>query len=142
MRWLKKAYRDPVWFIITLPFKLIYLFLRWLASDNVPTKGDYVSRKSLSGKIQYEHRLIAEQVLGRRLHRWEVVHHINGRRDDNRPSNLCVMSHQDHESYHKWYDRTRYLGRYPRRATQLKKLRESFNGILLADFKNKRTRTG
>ncbi|KKK79697.1 hypothetical protein LCGC14_2830890 [marine sediment metagenome] len=45
-----------------------------------------------------EHRLIVERVLGRELKRNEVVHHINGVKDDNRPQNLLVSTNQ----YHRW----------------------------------------
>ena len=90
-----------------------------------------------------EHRLIAEDVLGRRLERTEVVHHINGRRADNSPENLCVMDRLDHDGYHCWYDWIfKTYGRYPRRETQLRKLRTTFRGTLLADVLAKGKRSG
>lgn len=43
-----------------------------------------------------EHRLIWEQTNGRPLPEGWVVHHINGRRDDNRPENLFASPRASH----------------------------------------------
>lgn len=48
-----------------------------------------------------EHRLVAEQALGRFLLETEVPHHLNGVKDDNRPENISVMSDFDHRSLHR-----------------------------------------
>lgn len=39
----------------------------------------------------YEHRLVAEQKLGRPLRKGEIPHHINGVKTDNRPQNIEVV---------------------------------------------------
>lgn len=48
----------------------------------------------------YEHRLVAEQVVGRRLRKGEQVHHINGDRGDNRPGNIEVAASRAHHAVH------------------------------------------
>jgi len=48
-----------------------------------------------------QHRLVWERSNGRLLRDNEVVHHINGVRDDNRPENLVAMTNAAHMSGHK-----------------------------------------
>lgn len=50
----------------------------------------------------YEHRLVAEQKLGRTLTLGEIPHHINGIKTDNRPENIEVTrSRAHHQARHR-----------------------------------------
>ena len=49
---------------------------------------------------QHEHRVIMERVLGRKLTFKEVVHHKDGNKHNNDPSNLEVMTRAEHMRRH------------------------------------------
>jgi hypothetical protein len=52
------------------------------------------------GGYLLEHRYVMEQVLGRPLERTEHVHHIDGDRANNAPSNLIVLTASQHAQHH------------------------------------------
>lgn len=86
------------------------LYGRFRNSENPNWKGG--KRKDEKGYIRlaidsttntyvYEHRLIMEKKIGRYLHHWEVVHHINGIKDDNRIENLILFPTKSaHRRFH------------------------------------------
>lgn len=50
---------------------------------------------------RHEHRIVAEEKIGRKLKPGEVVHHIDGNKRNNSPDNLIVFSSQaEHAAFH------------------------------------------
>lgn len=63
---------------------------RWKGGVIVTGEGYVKRRVTRDGERRYvlDHRLVMEEMLGRRLEPSEQVHHINGNKQDNRPENL------------------------------------------------------
>lgn len=53
------------------------------------------------GKGIKEHIKIVEEKLGRKLYLDEVVHHVNGKKNDNRIENLRLMKRGEHSKLHR-----------------------------------------
>lgn len=67
-----------------------YVYIKSVGHPKALVQGDYV----------LEHRLAVEEVIGRYLEEGEVVHHINGKKDDNHPENLYITNPSEHVRMH------------------------------------------
>lgn len=74
---------------------------RW-AGIKRPNKNGYVlvyelnhPNADIGGRV-LEHRLVMEKILGRHLKKWEIVHHKNSIKNDNRPENLEIIISRKH----------------------------------------------
>ncbi|MEK6884137.1 MAG: hypothetical protein AABY22_31195 [Nanoarchaeota archaeon] len=56
----------------------------------------YIWIRDKNGQYRAEHRIVMEEILKRKLKRYEHVHHKNGVKDDNRKSNLAVVLLNNH----------------------------------------------
>lgn len=64
---------------------------------SIPKTSPYVSMADSIGRVR-EHRLVMAEYLGRPIETWEVVHHINRNRSDNRIENLELLPNAAHHS--------------------------------------------
>lgn len=58
---------------------------------------------------EYEHVIVAEEMLGRPLKEGEVVHHLDFNRTNNSPDNLLVLSGPMHMKLHTWLDKVEII---------------------------------
>lgn len=131
-----------IFLVVILCGFIIYKMLKSTAPSNfnISTnieKNTEVDRRTDSqgyvivGNNKYEHRLVAEVQLGRKLFHNEIVHHINGKPGDNRVENLCVMDRMEHEHFHAWLDWCNKKRKYPTEHVKRDALKNKYKGILL-----------
>ncbi len=111
----------------------IYFYIVFYKKVYYPTK-QILKKKNESGYIiidgGFEHRLLAEKWLGRKLSPDEEVHHINGKKWDNYRNNLAVLSRENHLNWHKRLDWMFSKKMFPKISSQRKKLVEDFDATL------------
>lgn len=116
--------------LISMVAIIIALLLLFLGTKKMINKSGYIIYRF----VGYEHRLIAQRLLKRKLHWHEEIHHINGDPKDNRAKNLCVLSKSNHNSWHIWVAKYRYEnGKYPPFKDQRELLKNQYQGILLEE---------
>lgn len=90
----------------------------------------------INGKKFDEHRIVMEKHLGRKLTKTEVVHHIDGDKNNNDISNLKLFSNiSEHVKFHAKHDKNFASGKNKRKLED-NKLKCSVCGILkdLSEF--------
>ncbi len=85
----KRGKLNPMWKSERWVGKDGYVWVRLYLEDF------YGSMASGSNSV-FEHRLIMARHIGRPLNSWEMVHHKNGARNDNRISNLQLLGNDRH----------------------------------------------
>lgn len=79
---------------------------RWKGGRSVTPLGYVIilmpdhPQASVGGRYVFEHRLVMEEHIGRPLKHFEIVHHKNGIKIDNRIENLELLTKREHDRLH------------------------------------------
>jgi len=68
----------------------------WKGGRVKNSQGYILIRDSTRQIYEFEHRLVIEKSIGRKLEVWEIVHHKNANRTDNRLENLEIVTRKTH----------------------------------------------
>ena len=79
---------------------------------------------------QYEHRAKIEKIIGRKLLYDEEVHHINGKKWDNRRTNLALLNREVHLEWHRQLASLHKNKKFPSIRRQRKILTDDFQAML------------
>ncbi len=74
---------------------------RWSGGRSSSGKTKYIRVNLGNKKWAYEHRLVAEKMVGRKLKKGEIVHHKDENKQNNSPNNLEVLNESQHRFIHK-----------------------------------------
>lgn len=72
---------------------------QWKGGKRIDERG-YVRLAITTNEWDYEHRIVVEKSLGRKLEYDENIHHINHDKTDNRLENLQLLSRSEHTKLH------------------------------------------
>lgn len=96
-----------------------------------------INQYKFINKNERVHRVIAEEILNRRLKKNETVHHIDFNKENNIKSNLLVMTHNGHSSLHFFIKKEVHLSKIKKTDRFFKKFIIKQTKIWISITKNK-----
>ena len=72
----------------------------WRKLKFVKQRGPMPRKRDDDGRLVYQSEYVWEHAHGRKIPRNHIVHHLNGKSNDNRVSNLKLMTASEHTKLH------------------------------------------